>query len=269
VYQKEQKNMNNRKKAILLLTQICFAGLAQGQLSTILVTVTDTIKVPATHIEVMVNYRDTSTINPYDVQVYEDREPTDEGNFNTEAPKPPDFEVPHKELLAILKANNVAYKKSIDPSAGLMGMGSMGVGAKKTIDTAEQNRKITLDFKSKAQFDLVMPLIKNITYLETVEMGASVDKAQVDKKALYAKLHKQARLKANEIAGLAGKTVGEVHQIGNAYEMMSPEKQMENMFGGGGIMGGLMKMMGGMFSEKDSDYMVTITESLTVTFLMR
>jgi hypothetical protein len=262
--------MNTKRKCTLFVAQICLVALAQGQLSTILVTVTDTIKVPATHIEVMVNYRDTSTANPYDVQVYEDREPTDEGYNNAEVQAAPDFEAAHKELLAILSTNNVIYKPTIDPSTGLMGMGAMGGGAATAnVDTLEQKRKITLDFKSKAQFDLVMPLLKKITYLETVEMGASVDKNTVDKKALYAKLHKQARAKATEIANLAGKQVGEVHQIGNANEMMSPEKQMESLFGGGGMMGGLMKMMGGMFTEKDPEYLVTITESMTVTFLMR
>ncbi len=243
-----------------------------GQMSTIQVTVSDTIMVPADHITIAVTFKDTATIPPYMYEVEGDREASEAENATaTDAPPivvGPDFAGSFEQVKAILKKNNISWKKTADQMGGLMGglMGGMAALGKQ--DTAASARNITFDFKSKAQMDEVLPKIKAITFAETLEMGMSVDKESVNRKGLYEKLFKKSRVKAGEIASLAGKRIGDIHQIGNAFDGLSPEKQMESMMGDGGMFGGLFKMMGNMFSEKNTDYKVKVSESMTVTFLM-
>ncbi|MBK8193289.1 MAG: hypothetical protein IPK76_08785 [Lewinellaceae bacterium] len=67
---------------------------------------------------------------------------------------------------------------------------------------------------------------------------------------------------------LTGKNLGDVYQIGSAFDGFNPEKYMESLTGGGSPYSGLMKMMGGMFGEKHQDHKVPVTESMTVTYYL-
>ncbi len=115
-----------------------------------------------------------------------------------------------------------------------------------------------------------MPKLKAIPYVNTMEMGNSVDKELLDMSRLYAKLLKKAQTKAEMLARLSGKKVGAVYQIGSPFDAFSPSTAMESMMGGGSAYGDMMKsMLGNMFSEKRADRKVTIKEQLTVTYLLQ
>ncbi len=240
---------------------------AQG--NTIMVTVSDTIMVPANRITIAISFKDTAKTNPYE-QYGSDMEPSTEPDENPDQdntqlkPGEPDLDGAFEKVKAILTQNGISWRKTTEQMGGLFG-GLAELGQK---DTAAAKRNITIEFNSKAQLDQVLPKIKAITFAETLEMGASVDEGSINKKALYEKLLKKARAKATEITSLAGKRVGDIHQIGNPYETMSPEKYLESMMGGGGLFGSMFKMMGNMFSEKSTDYKVSVKESMTVTFFM-
>jgi hypothetical protein len=244
------------------------AGLF-AQSNTIMVTVNDTIMVPANRITIAISFKDTAKTLLYE-QYGSDMEPATEPNENPDQdntqlkPGEPDLNGAFEKVKAILTQNGISWRKTMEQMGGLFG-GLANLGQK---DTAEASRNITIDFNSKAQLDAVLPKIKAVTFAETLEMGASVDEGTVSKKVLYEKLLKKARAKATEIATLAGKRVGDIHQIGNPYEAMSPEKYMESMTGGGGLFGNMFKMMGNMFSEKNPDYKVAVKESMTVTFFL-
>jgi|GEM_PF-1732056 len=257
-------------KITTLLLTFCTALL--GQMGTIQVTVSDTIMVPANHLTFAVTYKDTTTVPTYkyDVDVDQDRSETDNATEDKPLAKAePDFAGSFEQLKALLKKNNISWKKSSDQMGGLLGGLMGGLAALGRADTLATARNITFDFNSKAQMNEILPKIKAIVFIETLEMGNSVDKELVNKKGLYEKLLKKARLKADDIAGLAGKRVGDIYQIGSAFDALSPEKQMENMMGDGGMFGSLFKMMGSMFSEKNGDYKVKVSESMTVTFMMK
>lgn len=244
----------------LLASLLLAATSAFSQSSTIQVTVNDTIMVPANRISVTVSFKDTVSADPYARYIEQDQEPKED-----EPKQGPNLKGASDKVIAILKANKIPWKTTAEQLGGLLG-GLANLGPKKESDSPQS---ISIDFTSKAQMDKVLPQIKAVTFAEATEAGVSVDKELVDKKVLYQKLLQKARAKATEIAGLAGKKVGDIVQIGNAFESFSPEKQLESMMGGGGMFGNLFKMFGGMFNEKSADYKVAVTESMTVTFFMQ
>lgn len=221
---------------------------AQGPPKTVLVTVSDTIEVPANHITVTISFQDTASVAEYD---YPTREPKTE--FITE----------RDEVIRILEKNKATWKKPSEQFPLLGGMGHANGNA---------DNEMVADFSSVEQKNNAMVVINTIPFVRAVELGSSVDKAQLDLTPLYAKLMKKARAKAEMLAKLSGKRVGEVYQIGSPFEMFSPDKMMENMLGGGdsggGIFGSLMKMFGGMFAEKRPDYKVPVKETMTVSFYL-
>lgn len=245
--------------------------------STIQVSVSDTIQVPATHISVMVSFKDTTKFDfshPLQPKVDEEiTEPDDtaaeEENQNP-SPFPKfktDFSADREAVIRILDERGVTWKSPAEQMGlfnGPFGQGGgMGLGGEK------KNEGLVIDFLSKAQMDLVLPKIKENPFVATMDMGASVDKQLVDKTRLYDKLLKQSRKKAESIAALAGKRVGDVYQIGSAFDGLSMDKYMDSLTSSGGIFGGIFKMLGGMFSEKNPEYNVTISENMTVTYLLR
>ena len=251
---------------LALALSACCAVLS-AQVSTIQVTVSDTIMVPATHITVAVSFKDTTAQSPISLNYDLADTPDADGDGIPDAPAAPlapDFSKSYRQVISLLKREGIQWKKPEEQMGFMGGLGGMMGNKDDTL-----SRGFVVDFSSKQQMDRVLPQIKAITFADTKEMGASVDKELVDRKRLYAKLLAKARLKADDIAGLSGKSVGDVYQIGSAFDNFSPDKYMESMMGGGGMFGGLFKMMGSMFGDKSPDYKVPISDNLTVTYYLR
>lgn len=214
-----------------------------AQVSTIQVSVSDTIEVLANHISVMISFE-----NP---------EPTTEEDYANPAP-PKDFSAQRAEVVKLLDQNKISWKNAAD-QLGLFGaLGKMG----------GSEAGIFADFTSLEQKNQILPKIEVIKNVKATETGISVDEDKVDLTRLYDKLLKKAHAKAETLARLSGKKVGNVYQIGSAFDAFNAEKYMETMSGGGSPYAGLMKMMGGMFGEKRADYKVPISENLSVTYYL-
>lgn len=214
-----------------------------AQVSTIQVTVSDTIEVLANHISVMISFE-----NP---------EPTTEEDYSNPAP-PKDFSAQRAEVVKLLDQNKISWKNAADQLGMFGALGRMG----------GSDLGLTADFTSLEQMNLVLPKIQAIEAVKTTETGTSVDKDKVDLTRLYEKLLKKSHAKAETLARLSGKKVGNVYQIGSAFDAFNAEKYMEAMSGGGSPYSGLMKMMGGMFGEKRADYKVPVSENLSVTYYL-
>ena len=265
-------NMSKITSLTAAFLLICSAVFAQA--GTIQVTVSDTILVPANRISVAVSFKDTAAPKlTFSFDTQSDREPSDEDNQSDDTndvqepkePAKPDFLSAYKQATQILKKEGIQWKKPTEQFPFLGGMGAAAMGLEQG-DTLSKG--FMIEFSSKQQMDRVLPRLKAITFVNATEMSIAADKELVDKKRLYAKLLVKARAKADEIAGLAGKRTGDIHQIGSAFEMFSPEKYMESLTGAGGMFGGIFKMLGGMFNEKTPDYKVSVSESMTVTFYL-
>ena len=232
------------KTLLFCLCAFCtFAATSFAQqVSTIQVSVSDTISVPANHLSVIVTFKDTS---------YAREEPID-------------LTPSHDAVVRLLDDNKVSWKKASEQMGFLGGLAKMGG------DNGKPDLDITADFTSAAQMDMLLPKINAVAYTTAIEAGASIDKNTVDMSPLYAKLLKKARAKAEMIAGLSGKKVGAVYQIGSAFDGFNPSEAMESMMGGDSPYGGLMKtILGSMFSEKRADHQVTVKEHLTVSYLLQ
>jgi len=262
---------------IVCLTMLCLAGLTNlhAQLGTIQVSVTDTIIVPADQITVMVSFKDTTKIDfsapRYDID--EEIEEPAEGEEPSDTPAEPynpfanlktDFTADREAVIRILDEHKVSWKNPADQFSFLKGpMAGMNPGG-----AAPKNEEIMIDFSTKSQMDEVMTKIKENPFVNTMEMGASVDKQLLDKTRLYEKLLKKSKIKAESIAKLAGKKVGGVHKIGSEFDGFTLDKYMDSLTGAGGMFGGIFKMLGGMFNEKTPDYKVTVSETMTVTYYL-
>ncbi len=230
-------------KTFLLATcaLFCSAAALFSQASTVQVTVTDTIEVPANHLSVMITFKDTS---------YERETPID-------------LSASRDAVIRLLDANKISWKNAGDQ------MGFLGALAKMA-DNGKTETDLSADFSSAAQLDALLLQLKAIPYVTAVETGSSVDKDLLDLSRLYAKLFKKAQTKAEMLARLSGKKAGAVYQIGSPFDAFNPANAMDSMMGGGSPYGDLMKsMLGGMFSEKRADHKVTIKEQLTVSFLLQ
>ncbi len=231
------------KAFLFSLCAVCsFSTSSFAQVSTIQVSVSDTMEVPANHLTVVINFNDTSTT----------------------AEEPADFTPSRQAVIQLLETNKVTWAKASDK------MGFLGAISRMAGDAGKLDNDLSIDFTSAAQMDALLPKIKAIAYVNAVEMGTSIDKGSVDMTGLYAKLLKKAQAKADLLARLSGKKVGAVYQIGSAFDAFSPSSAMESMLGGGNAYGQLMNsMMGNMFGEKRADRKVTVTEQLTVTYLLQ
>ncbi len=220
-----------------------FSAALFAQVSTIQVSVSDTIEVPANHLTVMINFKDTSDTSE----------------------QPVDLTASRKEVIQLLEANKIGWKNAAEDLGFLGVLSHMGDNGAGGMDNA-----ISADFSSAAQLDAWLPKINAIAYVKAIETGNSLDKSTLDMTRLYAKLLKKAQAKAETLARLSGKKVGSVYQIGSAFDAFNPSTAMESMMGGGGAYGQMMKsMLGNMFSEKRADRKVTVTEQLTVTYLLQ
>ena len=228
-------------KNLLVAFLLAFPCFLFAQFKTIQVSVSDSIEVEANHISVMVSFRDTVS----------------DGYSEPHT----DFTDEQAAVINLLDQNNIKWQRTAD-QLGLFGaigkLNQMGGG----------DLGITVDFTSVAQMDRVLPRINAIAYVSSVESASTVDKDKVDLTRLYGKLLKKSREKAEKIAVLAGKKVGDVYQIGSAFDGFNPEKYMESLTGGGSPYSGLMKMMGGMFGEKHEGHKVPVTENMTVTYYL-
>lgn len=233
-----------KKLAFYLLLALPFGLFAQGK--TITVTVQDTILVVANHIKIQVEFKDTATTS-YDAEprtVFEDE---------------------RREIIRILDQNKIAWK---DETEALPFLGSR---AAQYPGMPQKTKGIVVDFSTPEQANKVKPLLESIPFVRTTDMGASVDKNDLNKTRLYEKLFKRARAKAEVQAKIVGKRVGDVYAIGSEFEQMSPERYMDSLFGGGGMggfFGQIMGMLSGMFNEKNTDYKVSVGESMSVTFTL-
>lgn len=264
---------------IVCLTLFCLTGLISSSCaqSTIQVSVTDTIIVPADHISVMVSFKDTMKIDFSAPRFHIDEEIEEpaEGEEPGETPPPPaldpfanmktDFTADREGVIHILDEHKVHWKSPEDQFGflkGPMGNGMMP-GSEKP-----KNEGIMIDFSSKAQMDEILPRIKENPFVTTMDMGAAVDKQLLDKTRLYEKLMKKSKAKADTIAKLAGKKVGGVYKIGSDFDAFTLDKYMDSLTGSGGMFGSIFKMLGGMFTEKTPDYKVTVSETMTVTYYL-
>lgn len=265
---------------IIFPALLCLAGAAPlFAQSTIQVSVTDTIVVPADHISVMISFKDTTQIDFSSPRYHIDEEietpeEGEEPSDDTPPPPPPpsnpfanlktDFSADRESVIRILDEHKVSWKSPEDQFSFLKGpMGGMTPGAE-----APKNEGIMADFSSKAQMDEVLAKIKQNPFVNTMDMGATVDKQLLDKTRLYEKLMKKSKEKADTIAKLAGKKVGGVYKIGSDFDAFTLDKYMESLTGSGGMFGSIFKMLGGMFTEKTADYKVTVSETLTVTYFL-
>lgn len=262
---------------IVCLGILCLAGLAPLYAqSTIQVSVTDTIIVPADHISVMVSFKDTTKIDFSTPRYHidEEIEEPEEGEEPGDTPPPPsdpfanmktDFTADREGVIRTLDENKVNWKNPEDQFGFLKGPmgGGMTPGAE-----PPKNEGIMIDFSSKAQMDQVLPKIKENPFVNTMDMGATVDKQLLDKTRLYEKLLKKSKGKADSIAKLAGKKVGGVYKIGSEFDGFTLDKYMDSLTGSGGMFGSIFKMLGGMFTEKTPDYKVTVSETMTVTYYL-
>lgn len=255
---------------------LCLAGLSNlnAQQGTIQVSVTDTIIVPADHISVMVSFKDTTKIDFSTPRYHIDEEiPEDAETENDSTPETPynpfaniksDFTADREAVIRILDEHKVSWKNPADQFSFLKGpMAGMNPGG-----AAAKNEEIMIDFSNKTQMEEVMAKIKENPFVNTMEMGASVDKQLLDKTRLYEKLLKKSKVKAESIAKLAGKKVGGVHKIGSEFDGFTLDKYMESLTSAGGMFGSIFKMLGGMFNEKTPDYKVTVSETMTVTYYL-
>lgn len=262
---------------IVCLSLFCLAGFfsicAQ---STIQVSVTDTIIVPADHISVMVSFKDTTKIDFSTPRYHIDEEIEEpvEGEEPGDTPPPPadpfanmktDFTADRDGVIRLLDEHKVSWKNPEDQFGFLKG--PMGGGMMPGMEQPK-NQGIMIDFSSKAQMDAVLPKIKENPFVTTMDMGAAVDKQLLDKTRLYEKLMKKSKAKADTIAKLAGKKVGGVYKIGSDFDGFTLDKYMDSLTGSGGMFGSIFKMLGGMFTEKTPDYKVTVSETMTVTYYL-
>lgn len=227
-------------KKLLLGVLFALPMTLSAQVSTIQVTVSDTMEVMANHISVMISFE-----NP---------EPT-EDDYSTPSY---DFTAKRAEVVKLLDGNKISWKNAADQLGMFGALGKMG----------NSELGITADFASLEQKNQVLPKIEAIEAVKATETGNSVDKDKVDLTRLYDKLLKKSRAKAETLARLSGKKVGAVYQIGSAFDAFNAEKYMEAMGSGSSPYAGLMKMMGGMFGEKRADYKVPISENLSVTYYL-
>lgn len=262
---------------IACLTLFCLTGLVSfiHAQSTIQVSVTDTIIVPADHISVMVSFKDTMKIDFSTPRYHIDEEIEEpaEGEEPGEPPPPPsdpfanmktDFTTDREGVIRILDEHKVHWKSPEDQFGFLKGpMGGMTPSPE-----TPKNEGIMIDFSSKAQMDEILPKIKENPFVSTMDMGATVDKQLLDKTRLYEKLMKKSKAKAETIAKLAGKKVGGVYKIGSDFDGFTLDKYMDSLTGSGGMFGSIFKMLGGMFTEKTPDYKVTVSETMTVTYYL-
>jgi len=223
---------------VLLPVFLATSTVLSAQTPTIQVTVSDTIEVPASHISVIISFKNT------------------EAEYSNHAP---DFTASRAEVTGLLDQYHVAWKNASDQLGFLGGIGGLGKGAD----------DIFADFNSAEQLEKVLPLVRLVKYVDAMETGCSVDKDALDLTRLYDKLFKKARAKADMMARLSGKKVGGVYQIGSPFDAFNPADAMESSMKGLGAYGDMMKaMFGNMFGEKRPDHKVPVTENLTVTYYL-
>lgn len=240
-------------KKLFLSLLFALPFVLSAQVSTIQVSVSDTIEVAANHIAVSISFGNSD----YPVMPYNEETETTDTDY---IPPVVDYTADRALVIKLLDENKVSWKPAADQLGFLGALSKMGGGG----DTLS----ISADFSSLEQMNKVMPGIKAVKSAKTVESGASVDKEKVDLTRLYDKLLKKARAKAETLARLSGKKVGAVYQIGSMFDSFNPEKYMESLSSGSSPYSGLMKMMGGMFSEKRPDYKVPVSENMSVAYYL-